>query len=72
MKCSKISRCSKPNLISFDNVSICKTCDNVFKKGTKHIKNIIINCCNDQNINYSFNIQFCNNCLKICEHKSFI
>ena len=49
MKCSNLNRCNKHMLIFFDNIYICKTCDSIFKKGTKHIKDILIKCCNRQN-----------------------
>ena len=50
MKCSNLNRCNKPMLIFFDDIFICKTFDSIFKKGTKHIKDILIKCCNRQKI----------------------
>ena len=72
MKCSNLNRCNKPMLIFFDDIYICKTCDSIFKKGTKHIKDILIKCCNRQNINKIYNIPFCNNCLTLCIHKGYL
>ena len=45
MKCSNLTRCDKPILISFENIYICQNCDAIFQKGTKYIKDILIKCC---------------------------
>ena len=37
------------------------------KKFKKELnKKIIINCCDKQNINYKYNIPFCNDCYTMC------
>ena len=72
MKCSNLNRCDKPISISFENIHICQNCDAIFQKGTKYVKDIIIKCCNRQNINKKSNIQYCNSCLTICIHKVYL
>ena len=72
MQCSNIRRCDKPILISFENIYICRNCSAIFQKGNKYIKDILINCCNNRNINKTYNIPFCNNCLTLCVHKGYI
>ena len=72
MKCSNLNRCDKPMLTFFDDVCICKNCNSILKKGTKYIKDILIKCCNKQNINKNYNIPFCNNCLTLCMHKGYL
>ena len=68
MPCSNLTRCDKPILISFENIYICQRCNAIFQKGTKHIKDILIKCCNNQNVNKESNIPFCNNCFRFCVH----
>ena len=51
MKCSNLTRCYKPSLTYFDDIYICQNCDSIFQKGTKYIIDILIKCCNNQNIN---------------------
>ena len=47
MKCSNTTRCYKPNLKYFDNIYICQNCNEIYEKGTKYIKDILIKCCNN-------------------------
>ena len=63
MKCSNLTRCDKPLLTYFNNIYICRNCDSIFQKGTKYVKDILIKCCNRQNVNKKYNIPFCNNFL---------
>ena len=72
MRCSNINRCNKPILISFENIYICQSCNAIFQKGIKYVKDILIKCCNKQDINKQFNIPFCNNCFRFCTHKGYI
>ena len=51
MKCSNLTRCDKPLLTYFDNIYICQNCDSIFQKGPKYVKDILIKCCNRQNVN---------------------
>ena len=72
MKCSNLTRCDKPSLTYFDNIYICQNCDSIFQKGTKYIKDILIKCCNKQNVNKKCNIPFCNNCFTLCVYKCYL
>ena len=72
MKCSNLTRCDKPSLTYFDDIYICQNCDSIFQKGTKYIKDILIKCCNNQNVNKKHNIPFCNNCFTLCVHKGYL
>ena len=56
MKCSNLTRCDKQKIIYFENIYICQNCDSIFQKGTKYIRDILINCCNNQNVNKKCNI----------------
>ena len=38
------------------------------KKG----ENILINCCDNQNINKKYSIPFCNNCFRFCVYKCYL
>ena len=58
MYCSNIYRCDNFNLIKIDNYHICLSCNTIFKKD----KNILINCCKKQKVNFQTNIPFCINC----------
>ena len=71
MKCSNTTRCYKPNLKYFENIYICQNCNGIYEKGTKYIKDILIKCCNNQNVNKKYNIPFCNNCFKFCVYKCY-
>ena len=51
MQCSNLNRCNKPILISFENIYICRSRNAIFQKGTKYIKDILIKCCDKQNVN---------------------
>ena len=72
MKCSNLTRCIKPSLIYFEDIFIYQNCDFIFQKGTKYIKDILIKCCNKQNVNSKYNIPFCNNCFRFCVHKGYL
>ena len=72
MICSNSSRCHKPNLTYFDDIYICQTCNSIYKKGKKYIKDILIKCCNNQNVNNKYNISFCNHCFKFCVYKCYL
>ena len=72
MKCSNISRGNKPSLTYFDNIRICQNCNEIYEKGTKYIKGILIKCCNNQDVNKKYNIPFCNNCFKFCVYKCYL
>ena len=60
MKCNNLQTCKKPILIFKDNIYICKNCNSIYEKKSKHIF-----CCNKQNINKKYNIPFCNSCYTI-------
>ena len=60
MKCNNLSTCNNPILIFIDNIYICKNCDAIYQKKSKHIF-----CCNKQNANKNINIPYCNNCYTI-------
>ena len=67
MKCSYKTRCIGSKLISFNNIFICKNCNNIFEKPDKLLnKKIFIKCCNKQSINNTYNKPICNSCKKIC------
>ena len=72
MKCSNLTRCNNPSFIYFEDIHICKNYNGIFKKGEQYIKDILIKCCNDQNVNKKYNIPFCNNCFTFCVHKSYL
>ena len=65
--CSNISRCINFELISFDNIFICKKCNVIFQKPDKLLnKEIFIKCCNKQSIINKYNKPVCNYCKKVC------
>ena len=66
MKCSNLTRCDKPSLTYFDNIYIGQNCNGIYEKGKQYIKDILIKCYNNQNVNKKYNIPFCNNCFKFC------
>ena len=72
MKCSNLTRCDKPKMIYFENIYNCQNCDGVYQKGKKYIKDILINCCDNQNVNKKYNIPFCINCFTLCVHKGYL
>ena len=72
MKCSNLTRCDKPKIIYFENIYICQNCNGIYEKGTKYIKDILIKCCNNQNVNKKYNIPFCNNSFTSCVHKGYL
>ena len=72
MKCSNLTRCNKPSLTYFKNTYICKNCDSIFQKRKQYIKDILIKCCNNQNVNNKYNIPSCNNCFTLCVHKCYV
>ena len=67
MKCSYKTRCLNAKLINFDNIYICKKCNSIFEMPDKLLnKEILIKCCNNQLINYTYNKPVCNYCKRIC------
>ena len=63
MICSNTSRCNNSNIIYFDDIYICDNCFSIFKKNHKKLnKQIIVKCCDYQNINNNY----CKNCYTIC------
>ena len=67
MKCSYNTRCIGSNLISFDNIFICKACNSIFEKPNKKLnKEILIKCCKNQKLIYIYNKPICNFCKTIC------
>ena len=63
MKCSNINTCKGFSLIFKDNIYICKNCNSIYEKKSKHIF-----CCNKQKINTKYNLPFCNNCYTILSY----
>ena len=46
---------------------ICDNCFSIFEKHHKELnKQIIVKCCNNQNIIYSYNKPICDNCYTMC------
>ena len=54
----KLTRCNNPSLIYFENIYICQNCNEIYEKGTKYIKDILIKCCNKQNVNKNIRYLF--------------
>ena len=48
-------------------IYICDNCSSIFRKQYRKLnKQIIVKCCNNQNIIYSYNKPICDNCYTIC------
>ena len=61
MICSDNSRCKEFDIIEFDGVFLCKSCNAIFNIPFK----IVISCCKRRLINHKTNIPYCKNCNKI-------
>ena len=62
-----MTRCNNPKIIHFDDIYICEYCFSIFKIHHKKLnQQIIVKCCKNQNIIYSYNKPVCSNCYSMC------